>query len=606
MRYALVAVLSLAGLVGCVDHGAGPPPKKIDAAWVQSHLLGAVPADLERLDVSFGDVVYVGNKVDRTRVAPGGLATITHYWQVNQPIAKHWKVFTLLRGPAGSADFINLPATDMQIAHGPATWQAGEIIEDVQTFTVRPDWRSASATILIGLIESGAHGTLGRMEPRPEGPRTQDRAVVARTLEIDLSRAPAPKGSAHIVRKPGPIVIDGVSTEMGWANAIQAELVTAEGSGEPIGKAIAKLTWDDEFLYVHVSVTDSDIVTPYKQQDDPLWKGDCVELFIDADNNKRGYVELQVNPHNATFDSWFAGTRSSPGDEAWDSGMQTMVKLRGTAEPGDTDQGWEAELAIPWAAVKGKDEAMAIRTPPAIGDRWRLNVVRVDRKSSGDPKAVTAASWNRITMADFHALDRMLTVVFADASGSIVPGAAPAHDPGSGAGSGSAASGSGGAASGSGGAAIGSGSAASGGGSAGSGSGSAGSGSGSAASGSGSAASGSGSGSGNTAGSGTAASGRAASGSGSGSAVTGRGSAGSGSSAGQVTATKLQMEVLATGVRFDGKTVPDAQLEAALRDKDRKIPVSLTTAPGVVVTRGPEIAGRVDKMGFAVSITLGK
>jgi hypothetical protein len=54
-----------------------------------------------------------------------------------------------------------------------------------------------------------------------------------------------------------------------------------------------------------------------------------------------------------------------------------------------------------------------------LGDRWRLNVVRVDVKS-GD-KNQTASSWNRITLGDFHALDRMLTVVFADAGGSIVP-----------------------------------------------------------------------------------------------------------------------------------------------------------------------------------------
>ena len=56
-------------------------------------------------------------------------------------------------------------------------------------------------------------------------------------------------------------------------------------------------------------------------------------MFIDADGNRRGYVELQVNPNNATFDSWFATTRAQPGDRAWDSGMVTAVKVRGTAEP---------------------------------------------------------------------------------------------------------------------------------------------------------------------------------------------------------------------------------------------------------------------------------
>jgi hypothetical protein len=127
---------------------------------------------------------------------------------------------------------------------------------------------------------------------------------------------------------------------------------------------------------------------------------------------RRGYVELQVNPNNATFDSWFATTRAQAGDPKWDSGMQTQVKLRGSSAPGDTDQGWDAELAIPWQAVRGRDEAMAVRLPPQVGDRWRLNLVRVDVKT-GD-KNPQASSWKRISSADFHALDRMLTVVFAD------------------------------------------------------------------------------------------------------------------------------------------------------------------------------------------------
>jgi len=66
---------------------------------------------------------------------------------------------------------------------------------------------------------------------------------------------------------------------------------------------------------------------------------------------------------------------------------------------------------------------MAVRLPPQVGDRWRMNIVRVDVKT-GD-KSPSASSWNRITMADFHALDRMLTVVFADTGGSIVPAPAP-------------------------------------------------------------------------------------------------------------------------------------------------------------------------------------
>lgn len=415
--------LLLLALAACVDTGPGPTGKKIDPTYVQSHLLSTIPQDIERFDLQLdgGKVTYLGNKIDKPRVAPGQPITVTHYYRVNQPIGDRWRVFGQLRGAPNTADFMNLNATDMQVGHGPATWQPGEIIEDVQVINLRPDWRSHEATLLVGLIEIGKHGTLDRM--LVDGPKTLDNAIIARKLEVDLARAPAPKGSIYIQQAGGPITIDGVGNDQGWLGIPLTELVPAEGAnGEPLGKAQAKMTWNDEYLYVFVTVTDSDIVSPYKNQDDPLWKADCVELFIDADGNRQGYVELQVNPNNATFDSFFATTRAKPGDVEWDSGMATAVKLRGGTDAADSgDIGWDVEIAIPWAAVKGKAEDMKVRLPPEVGDRWRLNLVRVDRKSNGKDNEVWASSWNRITMSDFHALDRMLTAVFADRTGSIVP-----------------------------------------------------------------------------------------------------------------------------------------------------------------------------------------
>jgi len=444
MRTALVT--GLLAWVACVDRGAGPQSKKIDPAYVAMHLLPQPPAQLTaRLDVALGGgkVIYLGNRVEErsetngpaglaggvgsgaprgidrgAAVVPGQTVRVTHYWQVVHPIGTGWKVFALVRGTPGTADFMNLPATDMELGHDPAHWQAGEVIEDIQDVAVRPDWRSPTATLTVGLIAAGKHGVGDRMEA--SGPHTLDRAVIARVIDVDLSRAPPPPGTVYVPRAPGPIAIDGVASEPAWATAaISPELVTAEGSADPVGKAIARLTWDDQYLYAFLSITDSDIVSEYKNHDDPLWKADCVELFIDADGNRRGYIELQVNPNNATFDSWFAVTRAQGGDPSWDSGMQTAVKLRGTTAPGDTDQGWDAEIAIPWQAVRGRDAAMAVRLPPEVGDRWRMNVVRVDVRTG--EKTPQASSWNRISSADFHALDRMLTVVFADSAGSIAP-----------------------------------------------------------------------------------------------------------------------------------------------------------------------------------------
>ena len=439
-------LVAIVALLGCVDHGPGPQGKKIDPSYVAGNLLKVVPADIHRFDVDLGPgkVVYAGNRVDKELVAPGGRVRVTHVWQVVVPPGPGWRVFAFVRGEPNTADFMNLDATDMEIGHPIESWQAGEVIQDVQDITLRPDWKSRTATLYVGLIRVGKHGLGDRMMAvvpgaTSDGKLVEDDAVVASQLGVDLAKAPPPPGTVYVPHAVAPIVVDGVGVEAGWGVAATSpDFTPAEGSPEPIGRAYAKMTWDEQNLYLFVSVTDSDIVSQYKEHDQPLWKEDAVELFIDADGNRRGYVELQVNPNNATFDSWFATTRAQPGDEKWDSGMQTAVKLRGTTEPGDTDQGWDVEIAIPWQAVKGRDENMNVRLPPRVGDRWRLNVVRVDAKTGGQGAANGgASSWNRITMQDFHALDRMLTVVFADRNGSIIPTATQEPEPAAGSATGS-------------------------------------------------------------------------------------------------------------------------------------------------------------------------
>ena len=110
-----------------------------------------------------------------------------------------------------------------------------------------------------------------------------------------------------------------------------------------------------------------------------------------------------------TFDAWFPTARPDT-DVAWESGMKAAVKVDGTLDKRtDEDKGWTAEIAIPLAAVKGKDDKMAVKVPPAAGDTWKLNVVRVEKPREG---SITASAWAQISIEDFHAIDRLMTVSF--------------------------------------------------------------------------------------------------------------------------------------------------------------------------------------------------
>jgi hypothetical protein len=221
-----------------------------------------------------------------------------------------------------------------------------------------------------------------------------------------------PRSPYTVRHASSAIVIDGSGDDEAWKEAPRSpSFAPAEGGPPVAGDAHARLLWDEQNLYALVEIEDQDVYSPYRNRDDPLWKADCVEFFIDADGNGRGYVELQVNPNNAQFDAWFPQTRAQKSHVEWNAAMKSSVAVHGTLDNrDDRDEGWTVEAAIPLETVKGMDAAMAVHIPPQRGDRWRLNVVRID--GEGPYTRGSASSWNPIPIQDFHALSRMLTVVF--------------------------------------------------------------------------------------------------------------------------------------------------------------------------------------------------
>ena len=406
------ALLVLVGLVAC----RGGSKKKIDQATIDRNLLEEPPAQIEnKVDADLGGkVVYLGNEVNPHVLGPGKAVTVVHYWKVVEPPGEGWQVFTHLLG--GADHWMNLDYSDMREGYPVGKWKAGDVIRDEQRFTLESPWKSSSAQLVVGLWKKDGNQ---RMEV-VSGPHDAERRVLAYKWPVDpRGRAFKPLPGYQVRRASAAITIDGKDGEPDWKLAQQSPIFeVAEGGPALVGSARARLLWDDQNLYVLVDVEDPDVHSQYKKQDDPLWKEDVVEIFIDADRNRHGYVELQVNPRNAHFDAWFPVTRGKESHFEWQSGMKSAVQVKGTVdERGDHDKGWSVEIAIPLADVKGMDPAMKVTIPPAPGDRWRLNVIRVDlpRGQSG----VAASSWSPITIRDFHALGRMLNVVFADAEGKL-------------------------------------------------------------------------------------------------------------------------------------------------------------------------------------------
>jgi hypothetical protein len=78
----------------------------------------------------------------------------------------------------------------------------------------------------------------------------------------------------------------------------------------------------------------------------------------------------------------------------------------GPQAPGATITGWSVEAFIPFALLRGLGG-----TPPVNGDRWRMNLYRIDTDLG--PGRSNHWAWAAVPGQDFHHLPSFGTAVFA-------------------------------------------------------------------------------------------------------------------------------------------------------------------------------------------------
>ena len=194
-----------------------------------------------------------------------------------------------------------------------------------------------------------------------------------------FSEAPLPH---YLLRQArGGIDIDGRLDEFDWAAASQINTFTRilNDYGRIANPTRARMLWDDEGLYIAFACRDRNAWALFTEEDDPMWSEEVVEVFIDPDGDGLDYLELEVNPLNAVVDLRIGRVHPDwVSDKDWDIlGLRTAVQVEGTVnDTTDVDGGWTVEISIPWAAF---EPAIAGGGKPRVGDRWRLNLYRIER-----------------------------------------------------------------------------------------------------------------------------------------------------------------------------------------------------------------------------------
>lgn len=173
-------------------------------------------------------------------------------------------------------------------------------------------------------------------------------------------------------RAPGPITIDGVVEEGEWDGScvINNFLVPVSWEKPRVGLT-AYVTYDATHLYVAFDVLDRDLHAPAAGHDGPLYDGDVVEIFLKPRVRGVRYSEIEISPTGAILDATFWRRRYTPASYTWNcEGLRSAARFVGTLNrSGDTDEGWSAELAIPFATLPDTGGVA-----PTNGVVWRFTL----------------------------------------------------------------------------------------------------------------------------------------------------------------------------------------------------------------------------------------
>ena len=220
-------------------------------------------------------------------------------------------------------------------------------------------------------------------------------------IYLALKWNPPKPASIQAIFTDQSIVLDGKLDDKAWSQTTwSSDLKNYNGEGYPDKGTQVKILYDKSYLYFAFKMADEDLINSYKNRDEPIYEQDVVEVFLDPDDDQKNYYEFQVSPGQVYFDALFPSYREDlENSKKWNADLKSGVFLEGTLNKlGDTDKGWVVELAIPFSDLKH-----APRTPPQSGDKWRMNLFRINKTTEALP---AFGAWSPPVVGDFHKLDR--------------------------------------------------------------------------------------------------------------------------------------------------------------------------------------------------------
>jgi hypothetical protein len=210
----------------------------------------------------------------------------------------------------------------------------------------------------------------------------------------------------EVSRTATPVKVDGKLDDVVWTKAPRFGDFRMNLDGSPsASKTEAKALYDDNFLYVSFRCPDNNIWATLKRRDEHLWEEEVVEIFLQADPHQSSYIELEVNPLGTMLDIYLLDIRKPLHYESWNSQkLKWGIQVLGTVDGKSGDKEWTCEIALPM-----EDIVTARNLPPRVGDRWRLNLYRVEKLPTP-----ALLAWSPTFKDDFHIPSMFGEIVFTN------------------------------------------------------------------------------------------------------------------------------------------------------------------------------------------------
>lgn len=190
-----------------------------------------------------------------------------------------------------------------------------------------------------------------------------------------------------------------VGDECDWASITPVALTDVVTGEKVREQTLVRACWNDKALFIRYACEDRYAASDFKNQNDPLWEQDVVEVFIDEAGDGKAYAELVLSPYNVRFEAWITHDRPDDPLAFTIDGQWRAEQLETSVETDENQRIYTFVIPL-----------INFSKLPMEGTLWRINFYRIDEDERGGREY---QAWRPTRAVNYHITDKFGALKFA-------------------------------------------------------------------------------------------------------------------------------------------------------------------------------------------------